>query len=384
MKKQIALTFAVMIVLIAALGGIKFLQIRRAIAEHANFTLPPESVTTTKVRSLEWRDAYETIGSVSAVMGVTLSIETEGTIVNIAFESGSRVNKGDVLVELDRSVEEANLRAAVARADQARRNVIRAQTLKSQSAVSNANLEQAQSELRQADAEVQSLKAGIERKTIVAPFSGRTGIRMANLGEFLAVGTKVVPLFSTDPVFFDFTIPQRAISQVHPKSSIQITVDAYPGRVFVGEVTAVDPQVDPQTRNFRVQATVPNADDSLRPGMFGRVQVDLGTTSKVLVIPQSSVTYAPYGDSVYVVQEPGSATTEASKDSKPEDEAPPVRQQIVKLGEKRGDLVAITDGLKEGEEIVSAGAFKLMPDGRVNIDNSVQPTAAEHPSVQDS
>jgi membrane fusion protein (multidrug efflux system) len=364
-----------MLAVAVALGGIKFFQIKKAIAQHAGFQPPPEAITSASVRQEKWKGSFETVGTFTAVQGVTLGAEVAGQVTDVAFQSGAHVDSGQVLIKLDTSVEEANLRAAQSRADLARQNLSRAQNLKSQSAMSEATVEDAQSKLRQAEAEVQSLKATIAKKTITAPFTGRTGIRMVNVGQYVAAGDQLVPLYSMDPIYFNFSVPQQVVGELGSKSVVTVRVDAFPAREFKGEVTAVNPNVDEVTRNVQVQASFANKSEELRPGMFGSVAVELGEARDVLVVPASSLSYTPYGNFVFVIEE------RQDKEGKP---MKAVRQQKVDIGQRRGDLVVITQGIKAGEEVATSGVFKLRQDATVLVDNKVTPSSDIKPVVQDS
>jgi membrane fusion protein (multidrug efflux system) len=322
-----------------------------------------------------WREGFDTVGSFVAVQGVTLSAEESGTVARILFESGSNVQAGQVLIELDHSVEEANLAGAISRAELARQNLTRARNLRSQSALSIATLEDAQSKLQQGEAEVRSLRAIIDRKTIKAPFAGKLGIRMVNVGEYVSAGTPLVPLHSIDPIFFNFSVPQQIVPALAVKSPIRVEVDAFPSEIFWGQVSAINPNVNQATRTVEIQAALSNVSGKLLPGMFGRVHLDLGGDKSVLTIPSSSVVYAPYGNFVFVV--------EHGKDAEGKDSLS-VRQQVVKLGARRGDLVSVVSGLAAGDEIVSTGGFKLRPGAAIVINNQVAPPKEENPQVQDS
>ncbi len=358
---------------VVILGVVKFLQIRRAMMMAPK--MGAEAVTTSSVSQSTWREGFDTVGTFVAVQGATLSAEEAGMVSRIAFESGSTVQRDQVLIELDRSVEEANLAGALSRAELARQNLDRARTLRSQSALSIANLEDAQSKLQQSEAEVRSLRAIIERKTIKAPFAGKTGIRMVNVGEYVSAGTPLVPLHSIDPIFFNFSVPQQILPALAVKSPIRVEVDAFPGEIFSGEVSAINPNVNPTTRTIEIQASLSNTSGKLLPGMFGRVHLDLGAERAVLTIPASSVVYAPYGNFVFVVQR--------AKDSEGEEKLS-VRQQVITLGSRRGDLVSVSSGIALGEEIVTTGGFKLRPGMEVSINNQTVPPGKENPTVQDS
>jgi membrane fusion protein (multidrug efflux system) len=327
------------------------------------------------------------VGSFSANKGATLSTEGSGNVVRIGFESGAKVVEGQILIELDRSVEEANLQGAVARLDLAKQNLTRAQTLRTQSAVSAANFEDAQARAKQAESDVRSIQGAIERKTILAPFTGRAGIRTVNVSQYVTAGTPLVPLYSVDPIHFNFSAPQNVAPALRDsKEQVQIVVDAFPGRVFAGSVTAVNPNVSEVTRSVEVQATIDNQSEDLLPGMFGEVRIELGEFKEVVALPVTSIQYAPYGNSVYVVQpqeeQVGQAVEEDAANRAPR--LAKVRQQIVQLGDRRGDFVAVLKGLKGGEEVVTLGTFKLRPDAMVMIRSDQSVPASLNPDVKNS
>jgi len=375
MKKQILYTLGAMLGVVLILGSVKFFQIRSEMAKHASFTPPPAAVTTAVVKPIAWASGFDTVGSFNAVRGSTLSTQEAGNVAKVSFQSGSAVEAGQVLLALDTSVEDAKLRGARARLELARQHLARSKALRTQSAMSAATLEDAEAQVSQAEAEEQSIQAAIERKRIVAPFSGRAGIRAVNEGEYVLAGTPLVPLYTVDPIHFNFSVPQQVAPALKPGSNVTITVDAFPGRSFSGSVTAVNPQINEDLRSIDIQATIPNTEQELLPGMFGRVELALGGQQQVLSVPLTAVSYAPYGDSVYVVErkvdESGTALTL-------------VRQQIVQLGERKGDLVAVTKGLREGDEVVTTGTSKLRPEAAIAINNQALPSASENPTVKDS
>jgi membrane fusion protein (multidrug efflux system) len=381
-KRQILGTLAVMGVIVAVLAVVKTVQIMLAIAEGKRHGPPPEAVTTVVAAQKQWRDSFSTVGSFAATKGATLSTQESGNVVRIGFESGDKVTAGQVLIELDRSVEEANLQGALARLDLAKANLVRAQTLRTQSAVSAANYEDAQARSKQAESEVSSIRSVIERKTILAPFTGRAGIRGVNVSQYVTAGTPLVPLFSVDPIHFNFSVPQQIAPALRGyKERVQISVDAFPGRIFEGVVTAVNPNINEVTRAVEVQATLPNVSEDLLPGMFGEVRIELGVARDVVALPVTSVQYAPYGNSVYVVERADQSKQEAAS-------AGPilrgVRQQIVQLGDRRGDFVAVLKGLEIGDEVVTLGTFKLRPGSKVFVRGDQQVPATDSPEVQNS
>ena len=375
MKKQILYTLGVVFGVVLILGTIKFLQIRSEIAKHANFAPPPVAVTTTVVTPVQWTDIFDTVGSFVAVRGATLSTQEPGNVAKVAFDSGASVQAGQVLLELDVSVEEAKLRGANARLELAQQHLARSKALKTQSALSVATLEGAESQVQQAEAEAQSLESTIARKRIVAPFTGRAGIRTVNEGEFVMAGAPLVPLYSVDPIYFNFTVPQQVAPSLALGSGVTLSVDAFPGKTFVGQVTAINPQINEELRSIDVQATIPNTSQELLPGMFGRAELALGKLGSVLSVPSTAISYAPYGNSIYVVERKTDATGAQQTT---------VRQQIVQLGQRRGDLVVVSKGLREGEEVVTSGVFKLRPEAVIAINNSTPPSSSENPTVKDT
>jgi membrane fusion protein (multidrug efflux system) len=281
-----------------------------------------------------------------------------------------------VLVELDTSVEQAQLRSAEATAELARLNLTRARELRLQNTNSQADLDSADAQAKQAAAQADNLRAILAKKLIAAPFTGRAGIRLVNVGQFLPVGTPIVSIQALDPIFMNFSLPQQQLGQVSEGLTARVVTDAYPGQLFEGKVTAINPDLDPTTRSVKLQVTLPNAESRLRPGMFGTVSVVLPVTEPVIIIPATAVLYAPYGDTVFVVEEKkNEATGETQK---------VVRQQFVRLGTARGDFVAVTSGLKVGDTVVSAGVFKLRNGSTVSVHNELAPDAQLAPKPSDS
>ena len=375
MKKQLGITVLTIFLLTALLAVIKVTQISRAIAEYARFSPPPEAVTTTRATKADWRESFNTVGSFVSIQGATLSAKESGNVVAVRFESGAKVKAGDVLLEIDRSVEEANLKGAMARLALAKQNLERALKLRGQSAMALSTVEDAQSKVHQGEADVQSIKAAIERKTIVAPFDGRAGIRTVNVGGYVNAGAPLVPLYSLNPIYFNFSVPQQLAPLLTTKTQVAVSVDAFSGRAFTGEITAINPNIDEVLRTISVQATVMNPQEEILPGMFGSVNFDIGKEESLVVIPTVSVTYAPYGDSVYVV--------ERSKGADGKERAT-VRQQIIQLGRARGDFVSVIKGLNEGDEIVSTGAFKLRPGSQIQIKESGAAPLSLAPQVENT
>jgi membrane fusion protein (multidrug efflux system) len=344
---------------------IKMSQFKVMGAAGAAMVMPPTTVTATPVTEENWTNHLVVTGSLAPVQGVTVGAEVAGKIVKIAFEPGSAVPAGALLVQLDISTEEAQLRAAEATAALARANLARARELNASKTNSLAELDAAEAQAAQATAQADTLKAVIAKKTIRAPFAGRLGLRLVNLGQILRDGDAITTLQTLDPIFVNFSLPQQQLARVAPGNQVRITSDAAAGQVFEGKITAINPEVDAATRNIRLQATIANAGEKLRAGMFASVEVMLPTSNRVLVIPATAVLYAPYGDSVFVVDE--------KKDEKSGAMQRVLRQQFVRLGPTRGDFVTVVDGLKAGETIVTSGVFKLRAGMPVAIDNTLAP-----------
>ncbi len=376
MIKKIALTCLALLLVLGAIAGVKALQIRALIASGKSMTPPLEAVTTAVVRAETWETTLNAIGSFAAVQGVTLSAEVAGTVSKIDFESGASVAAGAVLVELDTSVEQAQLRSAEATAELARLNLARARDLRLQNTNSQADLDSADAQAKQAAAQADNLRAILAKKLIAAPFAGRAGIRLVNVGQFLPVGTPIVSIQALDPIFLNLSLPQQQLGQVTEGLTARVVTDAHPGQLFAGKVTAINPDLDPTTRSVKLQVTLPNAESRLRPGMFGTVSIVLPVTAPVIVIPATAVLYAPYGDTVFVVEEKKNEATGVTQTV--------VRQQFVRLGTARGDFVAVTSGLKEGDTVVSAGVFKLRNGSAVAVHNELAPNAQLAPKPSDS
>lgn len=376
MKVKIIVAIVIVLAVGGGLAGVKTLQLRKMIAAGGAFAPPPESVSSATVRPEKWQGSLSAIGSVAAVQGVTLTPDLAGTVREIAFESGAVVAQGDLLVRLDTSSEEAQLRSIEAQVELNRINLERARTLRTDNMVSQSDLDTAEATLKQNQANADAIRAAIAKKTIRAPFAGRLGIRLVNLGQYLDTGKPIVSLQSLDPVYADFSLPQQELSQLSKGLRVRLSTDTYPDRRFEGTLTALNPGLDAATRSVGLQATFENPEHLLRPGMFVRAEVLLPGDQDVLVIPATSVLSAPYGDSVYVI-EPKTATNNASPGLV-------VRQQFVRTGRTRGDFVSVETGLKAGERVVNAGLFKLRNGMAVVENNEIAPQASEKPRPVDS
>jgi membrane fusion protein, multidrug efflux system len=329
----------------------------------ATFEPPPPTVSTAQAQRQVWQPRIEAVGQLSAVRGVDLSNEVAGTVSEIAFASGDVVEKGALLVQLDDSIERAELPGLIAQLDLARMDVERTRELIDRNLTSAEELDQAQSQLQQTESAVAALKAGIAKKAIRAPFAGTLGIRQVDLGEYLPAGTPIVSLQSLDELHVDFSLPEEFIDDVEAGQEVNVSVSTYPGQTFTGELKAVSVKIDPSSHNFAVQAVIVNADGRLRPGMFADVAVQAGAREAVVAVPKTAISYSLHGDAVFVVE----------KANKPEGEqtALVAEQRFVRLGASNGEMVAVLQGIAAGDEVVTAGTQKLRDGMAVNINNEV-------------
>ncbi len=375
MAKRMIAMLVVVIAFVAVIGGFKYSQIKAAMAQ-GGWQPPPEAVTTVVARQEAWNTTLSAIGTVAAVNGVTVSADLPGMVEQIYFESGRAVGKGAVLVRLDAKQERAQLAAAEAAKELTRLSLARKQELLGKAAIPQATYDQASAEFKQAEARVGEIRAMIERKTIRAPFAGVLGIRQVNLGQYLAGGAPIVSLQAVRPAYVNFDVPQQEIGRLAIGSKIDVTSDALGGGTESGKIAAVEPVIDEATRNAHVQAIFDNRSGKLRPGMFVEAQLAQGSKATAIALPASAISYAPFGDSVFIV--------ENVKDPKSGKTYRGVRQQFVKLGGSRGDQVAVLTGVKPGEEVVTSGVFKLRPGAAVTVNNAVQPGNLAAPKPEDS
>ena len=356
-----AAIFAVLAVFFLLLD-LKALQFQTMGAAAKKMAPPPTTVTSAVVKEEDWAPRLSAVGSISAVQGAVLSTDLAGTVAQVNFESGGEAKKGDVLVKLVSSQEEADLELA-------RNDLARARDLAARKVISKAELDAAESKLKQKEGIVQ-------HKEVRAPFDGQLGIRQVNVGQMIKEGQQVVQLTALNPVYVDFALPQQELAKISTGLEVRVLTDAVPGREFKGKLTAINSMVDAVTRNVSLQGTLENPDHALRPGMFAKVEVELPEKHKAMVVPGSAISYAPFGDSVFVI--------EKKTDEKTGQESQSIRQQFVKVGEARGDFVSITEGLKGGEIIVSTGVFKLRNGMPVTINNELAPKPQVNPKPVDS
>ena len=372
MKRNIFIAIGIVLVCFGVLAGVKTLQIKTLIDAGKNFVQPPETVSSAVARQEQWPTTLSAVGSIAAAQGITITPELAGTVCQIAFESGAMVQKGDLLVKLDTAAEAAQLRSVEAQQEWDALNLKRLQNLRKENTVSQSELDAAEIAAKQSQANADNIRATIEKKTIRAPFTGRTGIRQVNLGESIDRGRAIVSLQSLTPVYADFSLPQQELAEIKPGMKVRVTSDTYPGKEFEGTLTAINPDLDPVTRSVRLQATLENSEQLLRPGMFARMEVILPEEKDVLTIPATSILSAPYGDSVYII-----TTVPATNGTS---EHLVVQQSFVRTGRMHGLDISIESGLKPGDKVVTAGAFKLR-NGMSVVENN---DASFKPSVKPS
>src|SRR5215467_1456605 len=374
MIKRMVIMLVVVGVLFGGLFGFKaFLGgvIRKSISAQG---IPPQTVSTAKALLSEWQGEFQAVGTLRAVRGADLAPELPGVITAIHFQSGQEVQEGAPLVQLNNEADVAKLQSLAAAVDLAEANYDRDQKQLAIQAVSQAVVDADAATLKSAKAQVAEQKALVAKKLVRAPFTGRLGIRAVDVGQYVNAGTKLVTLQALDPVYVDFFAPQKSLGLVALKQKVTLSADAFPGQRFAGEISSIDPKVDPATRNVQVRATVRNPKRSLLPGMFATVSIASGGPQRFLTLPQTAVSYNPYGDTVFVVEE------HQGQDGKPSLLA---QQKFVVTGVTRGDQVAILSGIKEGDTVVTAGQIKLRSGVPVNVNNSIQPSNDAAPKPKD-
>jgi membrane fusion protein (multidrug efflux system) len=365
-------------VIVVVLVGVKVGQIRAMIQAGQSFVPPPESVTSVNVAASTWQSRRAAIGSLVAVHDVMLGAELPGLIREVDFDSGKTVKRGAVLVRLDTTNEEAQLASAVADAELAKATLERARVLRKGGANTPVDLEVAEARAKQTQALVANIHATITKKTIRAPFDGRVAMKQVERGQVVSPGTPIATLQSVDPIFAEFSLPQQALADLKTGQTATMRVDSFPGKTWQGTISAVNSEIDSATRNIRVRATFSNKDGILRPGLFVNVDVSAADVRQVLLIPATAVVYAPYGDSVFVLSQ------KAGEPKKAGDQPALVAEpRFVRLGERRGDLVAVVSGLTEGETVVSNGAFKLRKGMSVVVNNALAPPVELDPKPTD-
>jgi membrane fusion protein (multidrug efflux system) len=374
MKRKILIAVGIVAVIFVALAGIKAWQIHAMIAFNSAFAPPPETISSAIAHEEQWRDTLTAVGSVDPQNGVTLASEVAGTVVEIAVADGSVVAKDDLLLRLDTSSEEAQLRSAEAQTEMARLNAERTRSLRAGNTVSQSELDQAEATLKQDAANADVIRSAIQKKTIRAPFAGRLGIWQVNVGASVDARRPLVSLQSLTPVYVDFSLPQQNLSQLKTGLAVQVTSDTYPGQKFDGVLTAINPDLDAATRSVPLRATFENTNQLLRPGMFVRAEVELPDVKPVLAIPSTAILSAPYGDSVFLIvpQVAGGVTNLV------------VQQTLIRTGRRHGDFISVESGLNPGDRVATAGIFKLHNGVNVQVNNEDTPKPSLTPSPSDS
>ena len=363
-----------LLALVGTLGFIKFSQISSLMAMGKAYEKsgpPPETVASGVSKKQSWGAQLSAVGTIAPVKGVALSNDAAGLVSKIRFESGQLVKEGQVLVELDTSVERAQLASAVVRHDLALVNVNRSRALIKEQVTSQAQVDTDEAQAKSSATDAQTIQAQIARKIVRAPFSGRLGIRAVNVGQYLNPGTTLTVLQAIGAVYVDFSLPQQQLGSITVGMPVKVSIEGSPDAALDGTIAAIDPTVDSATRMIKLRASVPNQDDKLSPGMFVNVAVVLPDQGQVVTIPLTAVVHASFGDSVFVIEDkkpdaPGSRTSQSGQVIKN------ARQQFVRLGQARGDFVAVLDGVTEGQELVTAGAFKLRNNSPIVVDNAVK------------
>ena len=372
--RTLALAVGLLVAIVVFVFGIKVLQIGKMMS--TPMVMPPTTVSSAVVKEEDWAPTLSAIGSVSAVQGAVVATELGGVVAEVNFQNGGVAKKGDVLMRLDSSAEEAQLHTAQADLELAKANLERERNLATRKVVSQQEFDAAQSTFGQKQGAVDNMRSFITKKEVRAPFDGMLGIRQVNVGQMINPGQQVVQLTALDRIYVDFALPQQTLPQLATGYDARVHADALPGQEFKGKVTAINSMVDAVTRNIGVQATLENPDHVLRPGMFVKVDVILPQKSKTLVIQGSAVSYAPYGNSVFVIDK--------KNDPKTGKESQSLRQAFVRIGEARGDFVAVKEGLKAGDVVVGTGVFKLRNGMPVVINNDLAPKPQLNPKPIDS
>jgi membrane fusion protein (multidrug efflux system) len=362
MAKRISIVIVVLLLIFGGIFGFKFLQIRQMMSQMSQ-PRPPATVASSEVRIEQWQPTLQAIGSLVAVNGIEVSSEVDGVISEIHFESGQQVQRGDPLVRLDDNVDRAALEALRAAARLAEVQFKRATELLPKKAVSKSSYDESKAAYEAALALVHEQQARVARKTIRAPFSGLVGLRLADLGQFLKAGAAIVRLESLDPLYVDYSLPERYLPRLALDQQVRIRVDALPDETFTGTLTAMDAGIDEGTRSIKLRATISNTDGRLRPGMFAEVETLQGETTEVLTVPRTAISFNTYGNFAFVIEQ--------------QDGKQVVKRRQLTTGDIREGRVVIREGLQAGEQVVRAGLVKLRDGQAVQIDNSVELKDAE-------
>lgn len=375
MTARMLIMLGVVIVVFGAIFGWQGLKAHFIKQFFASMSAPPQTVSTTVASVQEWQPQLEAVGGLRAVKGADLSLEVPGIVDEIAFESGQDVEAGALLLRLRAQDDIARLHSLEANAQLAQITYDRDQKLVKTQVVSQATLDSDAAKLKDAKAQITAQQAVIDKKFIRAPFAGHLGIRAVDIGQYLSAGTTIVTLQELDPIYLDFYLPQQSLDQIKTGQTVTAKVDTYPGQSFTGEISAINPKVDTNSRNVQVRATLKNPDHKLLPGMFATVDIATSAPQRYVTLPQTAIAYNPYGSTVYLVDDKG-------KDAKGQPQLV-ARQTFVTTGATRGDQVAVLSGVKEGETVVTAGQIKLHNGTPLLVNNTVQPSADANPRPVD-
>jgi len=377
MKVFARITIAILGLLgvVGALGAAKGLQIKQMIAHGESFELPPQVVSAATVERMTWEETIQAVGTLTAVKGLDVKAELSGKVVQIGFKSGARVRAGELLVQQNVSIEKAQLRVATSERDLAQKELARIQTLYKRKVVPTSQMDELRSRLEQATAQVELIRANIAKKSVKAPFSGRLGIRRVNLGEVIMPGQSIVALQSLESIYVTFQLPQQYLDNLKKGLVVRVKSDSLGDQTLEGKISALNADVDSETRNIEVQALLSNRDERLRPGMYASVVVVLPVEKRVLTVPATAINFAPYGDSVFLVEK---------SDENADSGQLVLREQFVRLGERRGDYVVVVNGVNPGQQVVTTGVFKLRNGQSVVVDNSKAPAFETSPRPEDA
>lgn len=375
MTKRMIVMLILCTIVLGAVFGFKAFGKKMMMQAMAGMANPTHTVSSTKASTLEWQDDIKAVGTLRAAKGADLSPEVAGTVENVFMESGQDVNEGDVLLQLRSSEDYAKLQSLIANTRLAEVTLERNQKLLKVQAISQAAIDADIANLESLKAQVEAQKSLLQKKTITAPFAGRLGLRKVDVGQYLAAGTPIVTLQQLDPIYLDFYVPQQTLPLLKVGQKIVARTDALNDKTFEGEITAIEAKVDEATRNIEIRATFSNADKTLRPGMFATATIASGELQKFITLPQTAITFNPYGSTVYIVNEDGI-------DEKGEKKLV-AKMAFVKTGLTRGDQVAILSGVNEGDEVVTAGQLKLQNGSKIKINNSLQPLSDANPAPVD-
>jgi membrane fusion protein, multidrug efflux system len=373
MRTRLIVVVLAALVLLAAIVGFNTWKANFVAKLRLKNAAPPQTVTTASVEPSDWQPEVSAVGSLRAVRGVDVTTEVTGLVRSLHFKSGDLAQSGQVLVELNADSELAQQHALEAAADLADTVYERDKAQYEAQAISKAQLDADAADLKNKRAQAAAQAALVAKKVLRAPFAGRLGITTVNPGQYLNTGDKVVTLQAVDPIYVDFKLPQQQLANITVGQTVNLTADAFPGVKFVGKINAIDPRVDTSTRNFQAEATVPNGDERLLPGMFTRVAVEVGAMKQYLTLPQTAITYNPYGATVFVAtKKPGGTGKELI-----------AQQSFVTLGPTRGDQVAVLKGVGKGDLVVTSGQLKLVNGAPLIVDNTIQPVNDPNPTPQE-